>query len=138
MDTKEEIPMKKKYDHRLDSEHSIAEWKAFVEEENEKVSLPDRRLIAAIFVFGADPGEWVGEICGNPAFSDPENHFIDRNAPWSEFTERNWASILVSQPQFAVQCDDWDGWSRMDENDWNRLLSRRPQFADRAKYRAGG
>ena len=130
--------MKNKYDTRLNSELSIAEWKAFVEKPNKKVSLPERRLLAAIFVFGTPPGAWVREICGNPAFSDPEDNFIDGLAPWSKFTGRNWASILVAKPQFAVQCDVWDGWSRMDENEWNRLLARHPRFADRAKFRVGG
>ena len=121
----------------MKKELSIAEWKAYVEEGIEKGHLPERRLIAALFVSN-DPNAWVGEICGNPAFSDPEEHFIYWNAPWSDFTGRDWASILVSKPQFAARCDDWDGWSRMDEDDWDRLLSRHPRFADRAKYRAGG
>lgn len=121
----------------MKKELSIAEWKAYVEEGIEKGHLPERRLIAALFVSN-DLNAWVGEICGNPAFSDPEDNFIDGLAPWSKFTGRNWASILVAKPQFAVQCDVWDGWSRMDENEWNRLLARHPRFADRAKFRVGG
>ena len=48
-----------------------------------------------------------------------------RSHNWDFFTGRNWAELILAQPQFAEFCD----WKKLEGSDWAKLLSRMPQFS---------
>ena len=50
---------------------------------------------------------------------------------WASLSARNWAELLVAQPQFADRCDKW---GEMDGKCWAWLLRTQPQFAEKCDW----
>ena len=74
-------------------------------------------------------------------YSDDDGDFVveeyiayDKNGQELMRTKRQpcfcgrWAELLVKQPMFAKQCDEYNGWEVMDGYDWWRLVWSQPGF----------